>query len=225
MVGKGAVILTRGRISPLSNLFFHYTTQPKFNRKIMERFFTHAGRNSRLDTPTRHFLETHGQILSFKAGDYFLLSGETKRYWCFILSGMAAAVDRDDRLGVYYRYVLLRQGYFTGTKHPFSQSPPGLFIQFLRPTTLFLLPLDSFRYAQENLQAFGNFVQVLKQRRMLMQERMMDLLGEEKKNRYGFLYTAMPEIYHALTDVERRRLIRLEKSFYHRSKTLFHRKN
>lgn len=191
---------------------------------MMERFFKYVERHVRLDPPTKHFLKAYGQIQQFKAGDYFLRGGETKWYWCCVLSGMAAAVDQSARLGTIYRFVVQPCGYFTGTRHPFSQRDAGLFIQFLRPTTLYLLPLDSFRYAQEHLQPFGNFVQVLKQRRMLQQEAMIDLLGEPKSGRYAALYKLLPEHYAALTDTERRRLIRVERSVYFRAKAAFHRK-
>ncbi len=187
----------------------------------MERFLTLIGRKIPIDAPTRQLLETHGQLRGFKAGDYFLLSGETKRYWCFILAGMAAAVDRNSEFGTYYRYVVVPHGYFTGTKHPFSQSQPGLFIQFLRPTTLFLLPLDSFRYAQENLLPFGNFVQVLKQRRLLMQEALAEVLAQSRIRRYGTLYALLPEVFHALNDEERRKLLRVDRATYYKAKAVF----
>lgn len=189
----------------------------------MERFFIHADRYVRFDNPTRHFLESHGQLRLFNTADYFLLSGETIRYWCFILSGIVATVGSNAAGEPYYRFILLRYSYFTGTKHPFSQSPPGLFIQFLQPTALLVLPLDSFRYAQEHLLPFSNFVQVLKQRRILQQEAMAEVLSAPKSKRYGALYTQLPELFRALRDDERRKLLRVDRATYYKAKAGFKR--
>ncbi|SEK53801.1 Crp/Fnr family transcriptional regulator [Parapedobacter koreensis] len=185
----------------------------------MERFFAYWSHWINLNQETREYLSQHSQIRSYAAGNDFVLAGEARPFWCFVLSGLVAGLERLGNHRYSYNWLALPGDYFTGTIHLFTQRPPSSNIQFLRDTQLLLIPAPAMRFAQQHFSGISEILHVLKQRRILHQEALLLLLLLDTNRRYTTFRKGMHHLYALLSEKEQIAYLRMSRSQFFAAKS------
>jgi len=162
----------------------------------MNRFFTYADYYTALSLEEKQFINTHARIRTYNRHDYYLLAGEAKTNWCFVLDGVVAGVRTNYEGDELLQWLSVKHQYFTGTKHPFSERSQGLQIQFLHPTELMELPYTYLREAQHQYPAFAELLQVLKEQKLKYFQTLAKILKLPARER---LHKALDELHNWIT--------------------------
>ncbi|MFD2963678.1 MULTISPECIES: Crp/Fnr family transcriptional regulator [Olivibacter] len=132
----------------------------------MERFFTYAEQYCMLAEQEKQFIIANCRLRSYGRHDYYLLAGEYKTNWCFMLDGSLAAFKIDSEGGEFLQWLSVKNQYFTGSKHAFSYQPHGLQLKFLQSSELLEFPYSALRMAQHRYPAFAEFLHVMKEQKL-----------------------------------------------------------
>lgn len=100
-----------------------------------------------MSTASQAFLKEHGKLTFHKKGTYYKIAGIPMSTWCFIIDGLVAkeAIQADTTIRI--ERICGKNEYFTGTNHPYSDTPTALAIKFLQPTVLFEINNSDFKRA------------------------------------------------------------------------------
>ncbi|GAA4790883.1 hypothetical protein GCM10023231_18480 [Olivibacter ginsenosidimutans] len=165
----------------------------------MNRFFTYAAQYCPLTKEEKQFINAHARTRTYNRHDYYLLAGEAKNNWCFVLDGAAAGVKTNDEGEESLQWLSVKHQYFTGTKHPFSERSHGLQVQFLHPTALMELPYTYLREAQHQYPAFAELLQVLKEQKLRYFQSLTKILKLPARER---LHKALDELHNWITPLQ-----------------------
>lgn len=188
----------------------------------MERFFTYAEQRVKLSPEEKQFIRTHGRIRRYAKKAYYLLAGEHKKTWCFILSGLVAGMHHRGNSRADLTWIAQQYEYFTGTKHTFSDQSEGLDIQILRPCELLELPLQQVRTAQSLYPQLAELFQILLRKKLIAARALFNI---QKTNDGAFRYVAfrqqLPELERQLTMEETCRFLNIIPTTYKKGQKLF----
>jgi len=188
----------------------------------MIRFFTYAEHYVDLNATEANFIKQHGRIRTYKKNDYYVMTGETRRNWCFVLQGLVAGVRYNHGHEQDLIWVAPPYDYFTGTKHTFSDSTADMDIQMLRPSELLELPLTHVRTARQQFPQLAEFFQILLHKQLLFAQNMLRIQKtNDGTHRYVEFRRRLPELERLLTMHETCSLLNIGLSTYKRGQQLF----
>ncbi|WP_134089097.1 cyclic nucleotide-binding domain-containing protein [Olivibacter sp. XZL3] len=188
----------------------------------MERFFTYAEQRVELNPEEKQFIRAHGRIRRYAKKAYYLLAGERKKTWCFVLSGLLAGMHHRGDSRADLLWIAQQYEYFTGTKHTFSDQAEGLDIQILRPSELLELPLQQVRTVLPQYPQLAELFQILLRKKLMMTRMLFNI---QKVTDGAFRYVAfrqqLPELERQLTMEETCRFLNIIPTTYKKGQQLF----
>lgn len=149
------------------------------------------------------FLKEHGKLTFHKKGTYYKIAGIPMSTWCFIIDGLVAkeAIQADTTIRI--ERISGKNEYFTGTNHPYSDTPTALAIKFLQPTVLFEINNTDFKRAISLHSELNAIFHILKQHKVNRLQSIVHMLKHPSLHRVHELFRCMPDIMTLLTIKER----------------------
>jgi hypothetical protein len=190
----------------------------------MERFYRYWKKHIEPEPAAWDYLRSHARVKSYQMGTHFVVAKDARPYWCFVLSGLIAAVELLPHNREVYTWVAETNGYFTGTGHLFTNRAPDFNIRFLRSSQLLLVPLGIMRQAQQRYLSVSELLHVLKQQRIKRQETMLLLSLMNTELRYALFRKLMPSLHAQLDDREQITFLHMSRSQFYQAKSLWNSK-
>ncbi|MFC0316929.1 hypothetical protein [Olivibacter oleidegradans] len=188
----------------------------------MERFFTYAEQRVKLSPEEKQFIRTHGRIRRYAKKAYYLLAGEHKKTWCFILSGLVAGMHHRGNSRADLAWIAQQYEYFTGTKHTFSDQSEGLDIQPLCSCELLELPLQQVRTVLPQYPQLAELFQILLRKKLMMTRTLFNIQKiAEGALRYVAFRQQLPALERQLTTEETCLFLNISATTYKRGQQLF----
>lgn len=185
------------------------------------RFYNFWDKYVSIESSAKDYIKTVSRVSHYAPGDYFVRTGESRRFWCFILTGVVAYADYSGDIDGKYQWVALPNQYFTGTAHPFTQRPPRHAILFLQSTALLLIPSEHFQYAQQRFPSFAELVHVVKQQRLDHTMRLAEIRLLPATEQYAAFRNQMRDLYRILSEPQQIRLLRMHRATFYRAKNAY----
>jgi len=181
----------------------------------MERFFTFWSRYMDIPPDARKYIFDHARIRRYTPR-VFSYPDDPKPYWCFVLDGLAANVyDTVNRYGI-IRYLITPNAHFTGTEHPFTKKGGDIYIELLKPTTIFMLRNNFALEAQQRFPAVSELFHILKQHQINNLRRHLLVFQQGRIiDKYRYMAEQLPEVItHTNNRLQARFLQISESSLY-----------
>ncbi len=187
----------------------------------MDRLLSFWRKHFPVEEDALRYLQPHIRLRQFAAGDYFMFPGESRQYWCFVLSGATAGVQLLPDGRRCYPWVALPGRYFTGTAHPFTGRAAPLPVVFLKNTCVLMVPATHLRYAQQHFISVSELIHVLKEQRIQRQEVKLALLMLNTTERYACFRQWLPDVAAALKEEEQIRFLHMSRSCFFTAKAAY----
>jgi len=188
----------------------------------MNRFFAYANRYRILSPEEKQFITTHARVRRYTKHDYYLLTGEVALHWCFVLTGLVGGFRyfSDDTEDLFW--IVGQNGYFTGTKHLFSNRSTDLDIKFLDRSEILQIPLTNIRYAQQHFDGISEFLHVLKQKK-IEETKLLLAMNKVKDGvqRYIYFRNHFPHLVHQLSMANTCLYLNISNSTYKRGQRIY----
>lgn len=165
----------------------------------MDRMFNFLEGYRSLTSTSRDFLRMHGGITSYRKNDFYVLAYESKPYWCFVLGGLVSFEAHDMDLHIFIERIIIKNEFFSGSKHAFSPRADSVSIRFLEPTILFEISNVHFQYAVDQFTDIQQLYQILKQQQVERLKYFLRLNKIARVYRISYLYEHFPELLGRLT--------------------------
>ncbi|WP_134090839.1 Crp/Fnr family transcriptional regulator [Olivibacter sp. XZL3] len=191
----------------------------------MERFFTFWRKYVTLNWDDKQFIRQHARVLTYSKNEYYIMKGEVKLRWCFVLEGTVAGLDIPPNTQETIYWVSTANDYFVGTKHPFSKRSNQLAIRFLENSSILEIPIFHLQDAQRTRPAFAELLHVLKQHKINQRTQLLKIMKMKPHQRFDVSMQYLPKQIHPLTMQQRLRFLNINKRTYYRSLMNYLRKN
>lgn len=169
----------------------------------MERMKNFFNKYHTLSDASKTYLKQHGKLAFYKKGTYYKIAGIPLRTWCFIIDGVVAKEVHQADAAVRIERISGTNEYFTGTNHPYSDTPTALAIKFLQPTILYEISNTNFKYALSIHPELNAIFHILKQHKINKLQHIVHILNLPSVHRIHELFVCMPHILPLLTIKER----------------------
>jgi len=145
------------------------------------------------------FLMEHGQIHSFKRGEYYISTQETKQRWCILLEGLIAFEVLGPRNQIVIERIGLAGQYFSGTKHIYSTHGEGTAVHFLRASIVYEIRNKDLQEGINSYPEISQLYHILKQHQLDIVKVFLRIHKLERNARLSYLYWQFPELWQQLT--------------------------
>lgn len=169
----------------------------------MQRLFDYFRYYGISDPLLEDFLVKHGEIIDYDKNGVYNYTDVVSKTWCFILNGSIAFISYADNGKSSIQRIYTEKHYFSGTKHPFSESPEPHSTEFLRQTTIFEMRNEHYKEALKLFPSFQEFVQIIKQHEINMLRHTLHVVKIPTIERVAYLQKHLPEI-DKVTTVEQK---------------------
>lgn len=188
--------------------------------KDMNRLFDFWERYMPIPDDARRFLERHGRIRQYPKSTIFSSPDEPKYYWCFTLEGLVAGLHyaKEGKTSS-FRWLSIPNSYFTGTEHVFTKRVGNVHIEFLKPTSLFMLHNEIATEGQRRFWCISELFHILKQHQ-INRLRKYALIFQQANHyqKYKLLVEELPEIVAHTTNEQRWHYLQISKGSYYKVK-------
>ena len=185
----------------------------------MERLFTFWSHYMAIPEEARNFLEDHGIIKQFAKGTIFSQPDEARHYWCFVLEGLVASIYYLNNGQRVMRWLTIPFSYFTGTEHLFTKRAANVHIEFLKPTTLFMLHSNSALEGQQHFPSISELFHILKQHQLNRLRKYLIVFQQANHyQKYKLLMEELPEIVTHTSNEQRRHFLQMSRGSYYKIK-------
>jgi len=183
----------------------------------MDRFFTFWRKHIKIPAEAQAFMETHAQLKHYQKGEVFSAPDEARLYWCYILDGLVGGIYYSEDGSMQIRWLATPNNYFTGTEHLFTKKPQPLFIEFLRPTTLLLLPREIALEGQRRYPAISELFHILKQHHINRLRKQVAVFEHiDFYGRYQTFLAELPELAFHTTKAQQASFLHISRGSFFR---------
>lgn len=184
----------------------------------MERFFTFWSHYMDIPPDAREYIFDHARINRYRP-KVFSYPDDPKPYWCFVLDGLAANVyDTVNRHGI-IRYLITPNAHFTGTEHPFTKKGGDIYIELLKPTTLFMLRNNFALEAQQRFTAVSELFHILKQHQINNLRKHLQVFQQRRiVDKYRYMAEQLPDVIKHTNNRQQARFLQISESSLYEAK-------
>jgi signal-transduction protein with cAMP-binding, CBS, and nucleotidyltransferase domain len=169
----------------------------------MERMKNFFNKYHELSDASKTYLKEHGKLAFYKKGTYYKIAGIPIRNWSFIIDGVVAKEVQQTDSSVRIERISGKNEYFTGTNHPYSDTPTAVAIKFLQPTILYEISNTDFKNSLALYPELDAIFHILKQHKINKLQQIVHILNLPSIHRIHELFVCMPHIMSLLTIKER----------------------
>lgn len=191
----------------------------------MTNFYTFIKKYLNLPQEARDFIEAHADIIEGKRGEYYTTETEYKESWCFLLGGLVAGHTFNTAGLRTIHWIIEPGGYFTGSKHLFSNSSLEQNIEFFQDSRILQIPHENMRQAQEQFPEIGELIQIQKQHKINKQDILIEILKQPDAQAVYFKFMdEMGTVANLLTNQQVMDLLGLKRTTFIKVKGAYSRR-
>ncbi|WP_164108679.1 MULTISPECIES: hypothetical protein [Sphingobacterium] len=165
----------------------------------MDRIEKYLEKYGLLTTKAKEYLRQYGKIMYFSKNAYFLFQHETKHNWCFLLEGLVGHQIIDKKGNSKLIKLCPTNHYFVGTKHIFSKSRPRTAIQFLQPSTIYMISNEDLKTGIRKFAELNEIYHIMKQHELDIREIFLSIPSVMRDERIAYLFDHLPEVKGKMT--------------------------
>lgn len=175
----------------------------------MERMNNFFNSYHTLSEASQSYLKDYGKLKFYKKGAYYKMANIPISTWCFIIDGVVAKEVLEADTTIRIERISGKNEYFTGSNHPYSDTPTAIDIKFLQPTILYEISNHDFQHALLHYPELSTIFHILKQHKVNRLQDIVHILKLPPMHRMHQLYLTMPHILPLLTIKERRSFLNI----------------
>ena len=165
----------------------------------MDRIEKYFDRYRLMHATVKDYLRQKGKLLHYKKNAYFVAHNETKHKWCFLLEGLAGYHSLDASGNTSLERLCPINHYFVGTKHLFSRSTNSTAIQFLEPSTVYIISNKDLKNGIQQYNELGEIYHIMKQHELDIRQIFLRIPNIPRQQRLAYLYDHLPEVKDKMT--------------------------